>query len=84
MKRFVNVSDLVYWVEFNGYDKERNPKYIVRRGYYLASYTIGGTVKNIVSLNCITSFVVRHLDNDKIFYEEEKANNALKELQGGE
>ena len=81
MKRFVKVSDFVYWVEFNGYDEERKPKYIVCRGYYLASYKIGETVKNIVSLNDITSCVVRHLTNDKIFYEGEKAYKALKELQ---
>lgn len=83
MKRFVKVSDLVYWVECDGYDGYRKPIYSVHNGYYLASYTIGATTKNIVSRNSVTSCVVIHLREEEMFYSEEKAFEKLKELQNG-
>lgn len=86
MRRVVKISDFVYWVEIDHYEccnEERKPIYKVCKGHYLASYAIGEMNKHIVSLNSITSCVVRHLDDDNIFYNEEKAYKVLKEKNNG-
>lgn len=83
MKRFVKVSDFVYWVECDGFEKGK-PIYSVHSGYYLASYTIGKTTKHIVSRNSVTSCVVIHLKEDEMFYREEKEFEKLKGLKNGD
>ncbi len=85
MTRFVKLADRVWWNEIVGWkDKENSirqkPIYATFSGYYLASYIVGEKQYNIVSLNSITSCVVRHLEQKELFYNEEKARLKLMEL----
>ena len=85
MTRFVKLADKVWWNEIVGWKDKENPIrekpiYETFSGYYLASYMLGEKLYNIVSLNSITSCVVRHLEQKEIFYSEEKAIKKLKEL----
>lgn len=81
MSRFVKVKDRVWWSEIVAW-KDDTPIYETFSGYYLASYMLGEKLYNIVSLNSITSCVVRHLTPSEMFYSEEKAIKKLKELNG--
>lgn len=89
MKRFVKIGDRVWWNEIVGYKDKQNsirqsPIYETFSGYYLASYTLGEKEVNIVSLNSITSCVVRHLSNEEMFFDEEKALKELVKKNKGE
>lgn len=80
MKRFVKITDLCWWNEWVGYDEDRNNIYETRSGYYLASYRFGEKIKNIVVINSITSCVVRHIEEGKLFFDEQEAIKELKIL----
>ena len=81
--RFVKAKDLVYWVECD-LDSDGKHRFIVHYGYYLATYIAAyrDTTINyhIVSLGNITSCVVRHLEEDKIFHTKEEAQRKADDL----
>lgn len=80
MKHFVELKDLCWWNEWVGYDKDGNNIYTTQSGYYLASYTIGTNIKHIVAINSITSCVVRHIDEGKLFFNKTEAESNPHEL----
>ena len=60
----IKQSDLVYWVE------RENNHYEVKSGYYLGTYSINNSHRNIVSLGSVTSCVVRHLYDEEVLSED--------------
>ena len=78
-ERYVKENDLVYWAEYS-LTNHRTYEYQVHCGYYLATYKCGKKAIHIVSLEDITSCVVRHLKDDGIFYTKEEAQKKADEL----
>lgn len=78
--RYVGEKDLVYWVECNRDDVTGIFIYVVRSGYYLASYMCNDTAIHIVSLGNVIDCEVRHLSNNQLFITEEIAQKKANEL----
>ena len=81
--RMVQNSDIVFWNEVVRY-KDNKPVYETQKGYYLASYIIHDTAMHIVSCHEITSCVVRHIEDDKLFTDIESAVMACAKLNLGD
>lgn len=64
--RTIKHHDIVYWNELE-IDENGNRVYVVKKGYYLASYFLGEKLYHIVSLNDVTSCVVRHKTSNDLF-----------------
>ena len=77
--RFVKERDLIYWVE---HDRDYDGRFrkVVHKGYYLATYKFRDENIHIVTFGDITSCVIRHLKEDRIFLTKEEAQKRADEL----
>lgn len=72
---FITTRDLVYWIELERFIGDI-PIYKIESGWYLGSYKFGTDIKHIVTKS-ITSCVVRHVDQSKLFNSELEAAKAM-------
>jgi len=81
--RLIKNDDLVYWAEYS-LDVDRQYKYLVCSGYYLASYWLLGKLYHVVSAGNVSSCVVRHIKDGEIFSTEKEAQLAADVLNNKE